>query len=63
MNAPNKATFLLCGLLEKVYAKCLEKTCREIIEPKLDDTQCGFRHRRRTTDQTLTFDQIFVEPW
>ena len=27
----------------KVYAKCLEKKCREIVEPKLTDTQCDFR--------------------
>ena len=33
-------------------AKCLKKF-REIIEPKLDDTQCGFRPGRITTDQIL----------
>ena len=27
----------------KVYAKCLKKKCREIVEPKLTDAQCGFR--------------------
>ena len=27
----------------KVHAKCLEKKCREIVEPKLTDAQCGFR--------------------
>ena len=27
----------------KVYAKSLEKNCREIVEPKLTDAQCGFR--------------------
>jgi len=31
----------LLSLSGKVYAKCLER-CREIIEPKLDDTQCCF---------------------
>jgi len=31
-------------------AKCIEKRCREITESKLNDTQCGFRHGRRTTD-------------
>ena len=41
----------LLSLLGQVYAKCLEKRCREIIEPKLGDTQCGFRPGRSTTDQ------------
>ena len=35
----------------KVYAKCLEKKCREIVEPKLTDAQCGFHPGRSTTDQ------------
>ena len=26
----------------KVYAKCLERKCREIVELKLADRQCGF---------------------
>ena len=26
----------------KVYAKCLERKCREIVESKLEDGQCGF---------------------
>ena len=32
-------------------AKCVEKRCREIIESKLNDTQCGFRPGPSTTDQ------------
>jgi len=39
------------------------KRCREIIEPKLDDTQCGFRGVRRTTEQNSTLQQIFEKPW
>ena len=35
----------------KVYAKCLEKKCREIVEPKLTDALCGFRPDRSTMDQ------------
>jgi len=31
-------------------AKCLEKGCREISESKLNDTKCGFRPGRSTTD-------------
>ena len=42
----------LLSLPVKVCAKCLEKRCREIIEPmKLDDAQRGFRPGRSTTTQ------------
>jgi len=34
-----------------IYAECLEKRCRIIIASKLDDTQCGLRYGRSTTDQ------------
>jgi len=44
-------------------AKCLEKPCREIIEPKLNDTQCGLRPGRSTTNQIFTLQQIFEIPW
>ena len=33
-------------------AKCLEKRYREIIESKLNDTQCSFRPGSNTTDHT-----------
>jgi len=45
---------LFFSLPEKIYTKCLEKRCREIFEPKLDDVQCGFRPGRSTTDQIFT---------
>ena len=32
-------------------AKCLEKRCCEINEPKLNNTQCGFHPGHSTTDQ------------
>ena len=41
----------LLSLPGKVYAKCLEKKCREIVESKLEDGQCGYRPCRSTTDQ------------
>jgi len=53
----------LLSFPEKVYAKCLVKRCREIIEPKLDDTQCGFRRGRSTTYQNSTIQQIFEKSW
>ena len=47
----------------KVYAKCVEKRCVEIIEPKLDDTLYVFRPGRINTDQIFTLQQIFEKSW
>ena len=49
----------LLSLPGKVYAKCLERKCREIVESKLEDGQCGFRPGCSTTDQIFTLKQIF----
>jgi len=46
-------------LINIYVAKCLEKRCRETIESNLNDTQCGFRPGRSTTDQIFTLQQIF----
>ena len=50
----------LLSLQGKVYAKCLERICREIVESKLED---GFRPGPSTTDQTFTLKQIFEKSW
>ena len=47
----------------KVYAKCLEKKCREIVEPKLTDAQCGFCPSRSIIDQIFALQQIFEKSW
>ena len=44
-------------------AKYLEKRCREIYEPKLNDTQGGFHPSHSTTDQNFTLQQIFEKSW
>jgi len=49
--------------LEKCIAKCLEQRCREIIEPKLEDTQCDFRLDRSATDQIFILQQLFEKSW
>ena len=48
----------LLSLPGKVYAKC-----REIVESKLEDGQCGFCPGRSTTDQIFTLKQIFEKSW
>ena len=53
----------LLSLPGKVYAKCLERKCREIVESKLEDGQYGFRPGRSTTDQIFTLKQIFEKSW
>ena len=53
----------LLSLPRKVYAKCLERKCREIVESKLEDGQCGFRPGRSITDQIFTLKQIFEKSW
>ena len=41
----------LHSLPEKVYTKSLERKCREIVESKLENGQCGFLPDRSTTDK------------
>ena len=47
----------------KVYAKCLKKRCREIIEPQLQNAQCGFRPGRIPMNQIFAFQQVFEKSW
>jgi len=49
----------LLNLPRKVHAKCFEKRCREIMEPKVDDVQRDFCPYRIRPDQLYTFQQIF----
>ena len=53
----------LLSLLGKVHAKCRKRKCREIVESKLEDGQCGFRAGRSTMDQIFTLKQIFEKSW
>ena len=53
----------LLSLPGKVYVKCLKRKCREIVESKLKDSQCGFRPGRSTTDQIFTLKQICEKSW
>ena len=53
----------LLSLPGTVYAKCLERKYREIVESKLEDGQCDFRPSHSTTDQIFTQKQIFEKSW
>ena len=53
----------LFSVPDKVYAKCFEKKCREIVEPILTDAQCGFRPDQSTMDQIFALQQIFERSW
>ena len=47
----------------KVYAKCLKKRCRELVEPQLQDAQCRFRPGRSTIDQIFALQHVFEKLW
>ena len=48
----------LLNLPEKVYAKCLEKRCYEIVKPQLQDAQCRFCPARSTMDKIFALQQV-----
>ncbi|CAF4940420.1 unnamed protein product, partial [Rotaria sp. Silwood2] len=40
----------LLSLPSKVFARIIERRCRQIVEPQIQESQCDFRAGRRTTD-------------
>ena len=57
----NYSGLSLLSLPGKVYAKCLKRKCREIVESKLEDGQCGFRLSPSTLDQIFTLEANLQE--
>ncbi|CAF3419619.1 unnamed protein product, partial [Rotaria sp. Silwood2] len=53
----------LLSLPGKVFTRIIERRCRDIVEPHIQETQCGFRARRGTTDQIFTLQQILEKSW
>ena len=47
----------------KDYAGVLERKCRTIVEPQIQNTHCGFRPGRGTTDQLFSLRQVFEKAW
>ena len=62
-KCPSYRGISLISVPGKVYAKCIEKKCREIVEPKLTDAQCGLRPGRSTINQIFALQQIFEKSW
>ncbi|TWW68537.1 hypothetical protein D4764_19G0003350 [Takifugu flavidus] len=57
------STLTLLSLPGKVYARVLEKRIRLIVEPLIEEEQCGFRPGRVTTDQLFTLAGVLEESW
>ena len=55
----NCRSIFLLSLPGKVYAKYLEKRCREIIELQLQNAQCRFRPGRPTISKRFTLQKNF----
>ena len=53
----------LLSLPGKVYSKVLERRIRPIVEPQIQEEQCGFRPGRGTTDQLFTLSRILEGAW
>ncbi len=48
----------LLSLPGKVYARVLERRIRPIVEPRIQEEQCGFRPGRGTLDQLYTLSKV-----
>ena len=59
----NYRDITLLSLPGKVYSKVLEWRVRPIVEPQIEEEQCGFRPGRGTTDQLFTLARILEGTW
>ncbi|KAL0169720.1 hypothetical protein M9458_034316, partial [Cirrhinus mrigala] len=53
----------LLSLPGKVYARVLERRIRPIVEPRIQEEQCGFRPGRGTMDQLYTLFRVLEGSW
>ncbi|TWW68274.1 R2DM Retrovirus-related Pol polyprotein from type II retrotransposable element [Takifugu flavidus] len=53
----------LLSLPGKVYARVLEKRIRLIVEPLIEEEQCGFHPGRGTTDHLFTLAGVLEGSW
>ncbi|KAI3376767.1 hypothetical protein L3Q82_000364 [Scortum barcoo] len=47
----------------KVYARVLERRIRPIVDPRIQEEQCGFRPSRGTLDQLYTLHRVLEGLW
>ncbi len=53
----------LLSLPGKVYARVLERRIRQMVEPLIQEEQCGFRPGRGTLDQLYTLTRVLEGSW
>uniref|UniRef100_A0A671XIN0 Reverse transcriptase domain-containing protein n=1 Tax=Sparus aurata TaxID=8175 RepID=A0A671XIN0_SPAAU len=53
----------LLSLPGKVYSRVLERRIRPIVEPRIQEEQCGFRPGRGTLDQLYTLRRVLEGSW
>ncbi|TWW78139.1 R2 Retrovirus-related Pol polyprotein from type I retrotransposable element [Takifugu flavidus] len=53
----------LLSLPGKVYSEGLERRACWIVEPRIQEEQCGFRPGRGTVDQLYTLSRVFEGAW
>ncbi|GAA6076081.1 uncharacterized protein LOC106910031 [Tachysurus ichikawai] len=53
----------LLSLPGKVYARVLERRIRPIVEPRIQEEQCGFRPGRGTLDHLYTLARLLEGSW
>ncbi|KAI3369442.1 hypothetical protein L3Q82_007488 [Scortum barcoo] len=53
----------LLSLPGKVYARVLERRIRPIVDPRIQEEQCGFRPGRGTLDQLYTLHRVLEGLW
>ncbi|KAK7881169.1 hypothetical protein WMY93_029578 [Mugilogobius chulae] len=53
----------LLSLPGKVYSRVLERRLRPVVEPRIQEEQCGFRPGRGTLDQLYTFHRVLEGSW
>ncbi|KAK3569254.1 hypothetical protein QTP86_026594, partial [Hemibagrus guttatus] len=53
----------LLSLPGKVYSRVLERRVRPLVEPQIQEEQCGFRPSRGTLDQLYTLHRVVEGSW
>ncbi|KAI3359987.1 hypothetical protein L3Q82_014319 [Scortum barcoo] len=62
-EVPTTQGITLLSLPRKVYARVLERRIRPIVDPRIQEEQCGFRPGRGTLDQLYTLHRVLEGLW